>query len=381
MNSKERHEKRYQRRKAKREARKIELNRQHGDFDKIMSFDNLYTAYQKCCKGVNWKASTQRYRVNALLNVNNAHRRLQEGRYKSGGFVEFYITERGKRRHIKSVHINERVIQRCLCDFALIPMLAPTFIYDNTACLKYKGIDFAIRRLTCHMQRHYRKHGTEGYALVIDFSKYFDRIQHKPIFDELDRRFTDKRIVNLAREFIKDFGDGMSLGLGSQVSQVMALAYPNKLDHFIKSVLRIKHYARYMDDSYLIHPSKEYLQHCLAEITKICDSLGIVLNPRKTQIVKLSRGITFLKTRFNLTDTGKIIKRPNKRSIVVMRRKLKTFRRWVDRGQIEFADVKISYQSWKGHVGRRSAYHTTQNMDALFYRLFEVEIHGGILKL
>lgn len=38
---------------------------------------------------------------------------------------------------------------------------------------------------------------------------------------------------------------------------------PNKLDHFIKEKLGIKGYARYMDDGYLIHPSKEYLKECL----------------------------------------------------------------------------------------------------------------------
>lgn len=118
-------------------------------------------------------------------NVNNALRRLQSGKYKSAGFIEFDITERGKRRHIKSVHISERVVQRCLCDFGLIPMLTKSFIYDNGACLEGKGIDFALNRLNCHLQRHYRKHGTEGYALVFDFSKFFDRIQHKPIYDEL----------------------------------------------------------------------------------------------------------------------------------------------------------------------------------------------------
>lgn len=121
MNSKERHEARYQRRKMKRLLRKRQKEARNGDFDKVFTFDNLYTAFRKCCLGVGWKASTQRFKANALQNVNDIYRSLHNGTYKSRGFYEFDIVERGKERHIKSVHISERVVQRCLCDNALVP--------------------------------------------------------------------------------------------------------------------------------------------------------------------------------------------------------------------------------------------------------------------
>lgn len=60
-------------------------------------------------------------------------------KYKSGGFYEFTIMERGKLRHIKSVHISERVVQKCLCDYSLTPMLSRTFIYD----ISKKNLNFS----------------------------------------------------------------------------------------------------------------------------------------------------------------------------------------------------------------------------------------------
>lgn len=216
MNSKERHEARYQRRKEKRLRRKQERNEQYGDFDKVFTFDNLYCAFKKCCRGVGWKASTQRYKANALQNVNDTLRSLHNGTYKSRGFYEFDLVERGKPRHIKSVHISERVVQRCLCDNALVPMFSKSFIYDNGACMERKGIDFAVRRLVCHLQRHFRKHGTNGYALIFDFSRYFDNIQHEPLKRIVDKTFTDQRITRLVNGFIDDFGE-VGLGLGSQI--------------------------------------------------------------------------------------------------------------------------------------------------------------------
>ena len=70
------------------------------------------------------KASTQRYKANALLNVVDTLDLLRSGKFKSKGFYEFDIIERGKERHIKSVHISERVVQRCLCDYSLVPISA-----------------------------------------------------------------------------------------------------------------------------------------------------------------------------------------------------------------------------------------------------------------
>lgn len=370
MNSAERHEARYQRRKARRQARRNELTEQHGDFNEVFNFDNLYKSYKKCCCGVGWKASTQRYKVNALVNVNDTLHALQAGTYKSRGFCEFDIVERGKPRHIKSVHISERVVQRCLCDYALVPMLGNAFIYDNGACMRGKGIDFAVHRLVCHLQRHYRKYGTDGYALVFDFSKYFDNILHEPLKEIVNKTFEDKRIVRLVHGFIDDFGD-IGLGLGSQISQVSALAYPNRLDHYIKEMLRVKAYVRYMDDGVLIHPSKEHLQRCLAEIKRICGELGIKLNVHKTQIIKLSRGITFLKRRFILTDTGAVIIKPARKGITKMRRKLRTFKRRLDEGKMSMQDIQTSFVSWQGHIKHCNAYAALQNMRKYFYQLFE----------
>lgn len=369
MNSKERREARYQRRKEKRLRRKQERNEQYGDFDKVFTFDNLYCAFKKCCRGVGWKASTQRYKANALQNVNDAFNSLHNGTYKSRGFYEFDLVERGKPRHIKSVHISERVVQRCLCDNALVPIFGKSFIYDNGACIEHKGIDFAVRRLVCHLQRHFRKHGTNGYALVFDFSRYFDNIQHEPLKGIVDKAFTDTRIARLVNGFIDDFGE-VGLGLGSQISQVSALMYPNRLDHYIKEVLHIKHYGRYMDDGYLIHDSKEHLQKCLQEIRRICAELGIKLNAKKTQIVKLSRGLNFLKRHFILTDTGGVIIKPARKGITKMRHKLRTFKRWLDEGKMTIEDIRTSYISWKGHIKHCNAYRTTVNMDALYDKLF-----------
>ena len=369
MNSKERHEARYQRRKAARAEKRKAAARDFGNFEAVFSFEHLYDAYRGSIKGVGWKASTQRYKASALSHISRTHDELLAGTFRSKGFYEFDIVERGKPRHIRSVHISERVVQRCLCDYCLVPMLSRSFIHDNGASLRGKGYDFAVKRVTGFLTDHYRKHGREGYALLFDFSKYFDTAQHAPVFSEIERSGIDDRLVSISEYFINNFGDS-GLGLGSQISQIAALALPNRIDHYFKDVLRMKHYVRYMDDGCIISESKEKLRLCLRELRRLCGELGIRLNEKKTQIIKLSRGFTFVKVRFRFGRNGAIIRKASYKGIKHMRQKLRIFRRWVDSGRMDAADVAASLTSWRGHMKRFHSYHAERAVIEYYGRLF-----------
>ncbi|MDR2510098.1 MAG: hypothetical protein LBC77_05595 [Spirochaetaceae bacterium] len=199
-------------------------------------------------RGVAWKESIQRYEASALRNIIDTRRKLLAGENVQSGFVEFTLSERGKTRLIKSIHISERVVQKALSDYVLSPILTNCLIYDNGASLKNKGVHFALRRLVMHLSKHYRANGfsNSGYALIIDFSKYFDNVDHATLFNLQNAYIKDERVRKLIYDFISVFGDGKSLGPGSQISQISAIFYANKLDHYIKEILRIKCYGRYM---------------------------------------------------------------------------------------------------------------------------------------
>lgn len=373
MTSAERKEFRYHRRKEKRDRKKALQCANYDKFDWVFSYDHLYYSYKMCRRNVGWKASVQKYVVNAPLNVWTTYDELRNDTYRTSGFFEFDVCERGKKRHIRSVTINERVVQRCLCDYALVPVLSRTFIYDNGASMERKGYSFAVNRMCQHLHEHYRKHGNDGYILLFDFSKFFDRISHELIKGILRKEFTDERIIKLTEHFVDAFGD-IGMGLGSQISQVLALASANRIDHYVKEVCRIRGYGRYMDDGYLIHHDKEHLNKCFDEIKQLCEELGIVLNTKKTQIVKLSHGFTWLKIRFYLLDSGKVVRKIYKRSITKMRVKLKKFRVKVDKGQMTLEDVRASWQSWKAYSENFNAWQTARNMQELYTKLF---VSGG----
>jgi hypothetical protein len=370
MTSTERRQIRYKRRMEKRRN----CIAQYDDFSQIVDPDNLYRAFKKARRGVGWKESVQRFEASWLRNINALRKKLLAWENISSGFVEFTIRERGKERHIKSVHISERVVQKALCDQALTPILSRPLIYDNSASLKGKGVHFALRRLKSHLSRFYRKNGfsNEGYVLAIDLSKFFDSIRHDILIKNISKYINDPDVLRLLKQFIIVFGDNISLGLGSQISQICAVFYPNVIDHFVKGQLGIKYYARYMDDIYLIHKDRAYLKYCLKKIREQCEKIGLITNIKKTKISALRHGFIFLKGRYSLNEQGRIVCRPCRKSTVRMRRKLFVFKRIINNGgRIAYRDIWDSYQSWRNTYRKRfDAYYRVRIMDGLYNRLF-----------
>jgi hypothetical protein len=125
----------------------------------------------------------------------------------------------------------------------------------------------------------------------------------------------------------------------------------------------------------LIHADKSYLCYCLAEIEKVCAALRIIINKKKTRIVKLSSGADFLKGKYRLLPSGKVLRLPGKDSTKRMRRKLKKFKSLIMAGKMNFEDLRTAYQSWRGNYMRRfNAHYRIGYLDKLYNELF-INIH------
>lgn len=364
-----RRQNRYLRRQEKRRIKRDQNLKKYDDFEMVASIDSLYKAAHESANGVKWKHSVQRYMLNIFPNIAQTRKELLAGKDMRKGFIEFVINERGKERYIQSVHFYERVVQKSLCMFSLYPTLTHNVILDNYASQKGKGTHFAIKRLTKFLTEHYKKYGNNGYILLVDFKNYFASIPHDILKQNIRRNFTDEKIIKLADDFIDAFGE-RGLGLGSETSQINAIVHINAIDHYIKEVARIRGYGRYMDDSYLIHHSKEYLEELLEILKRMYEAYGVKINTKKTYITDLKHGFTFLKTRIYLTDSGKVVRKPCRYSVTRERRKLKKQAKLLAQGFITFEQINNSYQSWRGSMRHRNARKTVHNMDLLFNKLF-----------
>ncbi len=393
MTSEERHEARYLRRKAKREEKRKQILKEHGDFYEIADRKTLARAAEEATIGVKYKASVKRFMLHRIVNVARLSNKLLHHEDVRMGFICFSLMERGKKRDIMSVHFAERVVQKSLNTNALVPVLMRSLVYDNGASQKGKGTSFAIERTVTHLRRFYRHYGNDGYVLVMDYHDFFASIDQTLAKKIVEEAFDDPNIIWLTDLFVDAYYEHnvkmarkrgedpeqvkrVGLGLGSETNQTLAVAYPNRIDHYIKEVLRIKYFQRTMDDSILIHQSKKYLEYCLQEIKKKCADYGLTINEKKTQIVKLSHGFTYLKTRFILTESGKIIRKPCREAVTRTRQVMKKHRKMVDDEILSFEDAARSYSSRRGSFKGKTAGRTIYNLDSLFFRLFADEINN-----
>ena len=122
-----------------------------------------------------------------------------------------------------------------------------------------------------------------------------------------------------------------------------------------------------MDDSYIIHESKEFLLELLEEIIEIAREIGITVNTRKTRVCKLSEHWRFLQVQYSLTDTGRVIQKINPKRLTGMRRKMKKLAPKLS--EKEFTDW---YESWFKNHYRIMSRQQRSNMDTLFNQLKEV---------
>lgn len=373
---------------------KMKIEQADYTYDKVFTFKHFIDVLPKCFKGVGWKSSVQNYMINSILKpfndfVNMKNRELP----KPVSDKDIVIYERGKARIITPIHVKDRVIQKVLCDYALVPILSKKLIYDNGASLEGKGVLFTRNRMHHHLQNAIKEFGTDFYVLSFDFKNFFNSVPHRTCRELLGRYIYDKEIIDITMEMIKSHhkvkimklkdknekqnmlkklenDELCGICLGSQVSQIMALVIANDIDHYIKDVKKCKYYCRYMDDGNILLKTKEELKELFKGMKEISDRLGLQFNKTKTHITKISKGFTFLKIKYSVTNTGKIVRILTRKGTVRMRRKLKKFKTKVESSELTLDSVYDSIQSWLAHSEIANSYRTVKSMIKLYNLLY-----------
>ena len=331
------------------------------DFEKVIDFKNMYRAFRKAKCGKGHKKSAARFNLAALDGVNALIAQLVNKTYKLSEYTEFKVYE-PKERIIQTSAFKDKVIQHSLCDNVLLPRMQRIFIPDNCAGQKGKGTLFGLNRLSEQMQQFHKRYGFSGYILKCDITKYFYSISHKQLKDIVAYHFGhDPDVCWLCNLFI-DSTEGKGIPLGNQINQGFALLYLDGMDKLIKYQLGIEHYGRYMDDFYLIHPSKAYLQHCLEVITAYLETLDLTLNG-KTQIFPFKNGVSYLGFHSYVTADGTVIRRLKNQNKRNAQRKFVRMAKLVAAGKLPTAKFRASYGAWKNHISHGNCHRLGKVMD------------------
>lgn len=315
-------------------------------FDKCLTFEKLLEAHQRAKKGKACKKEVILFEMDLETNLMNLYNKLKKGTYQIGRYYEFKIYE-PKERVIQALPYVDRIVHQWYVHEFIKPYFLPRFISDSYACIDERGTHLAVSKLQGYM----RKMPKDYYILKGDIKKFFYSIDKDSLFNLLKKFIKDKKILNLTRIFIFDSTNKKGIPIGNYTSQYYANIYLNEIDKFVKQVLKVKYYVRYMDDFVLLLKNKEEAKYNCNRIKSFLEETLRLECNQKTNYYPSSKGINFC---------GYIIHKNyilvRKRCIKKIKRKVRKWNKLALSGNLDEHKFLLCFNSFKGHIGHANSY-------------------------
>lgn len=322
MTSEERHEARYQRRKARRAENLAERNAAVGGLEQVFNYRDMFRYGKICCNGVRWKNSAQRFEMHLFSITARQRRQILDKTWKAKPYVHFMLRERGKIRPIDAPHIHDRQVHKAFVRNALYPLYIPSMIYDNGASQKGKGLHFAYRRLTEALRDYYRENGLDGYIVLADLTGFFPKAPRDEIKARHQRLILDPDLREFADLIVDSSPGEVGMPLGVEPSQLEMVSLTSSIDNYLRCQRGLNTASHYMDDYHAIVKTCEEGLALLSDMTARFAEHGLTVSQRKSLVAPISR-FKFCKATFQITDTGRIVTHGSRDGMKRARRKIK----------------------------------------------------------
>ena len=272
-------------------------------FERVLQRDNLSAAWKrvranKGAAGVDgmtieafpvWARSGHWTRVTTELAT---------GRYKPSPVRRAEIDKPdGGSRQLGIPTVTDRVIQQAIAQ-VLMPVFDPGFSNNSFGFRPNRNGQQAVKQV-----RDIIKEGRR-FAVDVDLSQFFDRVNHDLLMTRLGDKVKDKRLLKLIKQFLRaGFVDNQFVGesregvpQGGPLSPLLANIMLDPLDKELEK--RGHKFARYADDFTILVKSRRAGERVLRSISQyLKNRLKLAVNTAKSHVVKTSEsqflGFTF----------------------------------------------------------------------------------------
>jgi CRISPR-associated protein Cas1 len=203
---------------------------------------------------------------------------LQLGRYRPGRLRRVSIARPdGRKRKLAIPSIRDRVAQTAAL-VAIGPLLDPRLSASSFGYRPGLGVDDAIAAVTAAFAVG------RVWTLDADVTRYFDRVPHRRLVEELAIWLDDEAVFGLFTLWLRSFSHfGRGIAQGSPISPLLANLFLHPLDRLVAATGCTM--VRYADDFVVLARSEPELRAAQAVITAVLKRRGLTLNGLKTQIV------------------------------------------------------------------------------------------------
>ena len=228
-------------------------------FPLIYSPANLIRSQYTAQKGKKQRGEVQKFNENINGNLAFLYEILSEETYVPGKYRVKKIYDPKERDIMIAPFFPDRIIHHCVIN-VLAPHWYHIFIADTYACIKGRGIHKCMENV--HRDLMSDKAGTK-YCLKIDIRKFYDNVDHAVLKRIVRITIADESLLWLLDSIIDSNGKEKGLPIGNFTSQYLANLYLAYFDHWVKEILGVEYYYRYMDDIVVLAGSKARLHNIL----------------------------------------------------------------------------------------------------------------------
>lgn len=385
-------------------------------FNSICSMDNLYRAYQNAKSGKGWYKEVKQIEKRPFYYLAGLQYMLKNHLFKTSDYEIFILNEGKKKRDVyKLPFFPDRIAQWAILQ-VIEPFLLANMTADTYSAIPGKG----IQPIVDDLRGHYKTKIVDGkkksvwvpsilltdeentrYCYKIDLHHYYQSINHEVLKQKFRKVFKDPELLWLLDEIADSINtateeDLIELSLsgeievdpntgipiGNYMSQYSGNFYLSSFDHWVKEVLHVKHYYRYMDDVVIFASSKEELHEIHRKVTAYTrDYLHLNIKGNYQIFPTKVRGVDFVGYRFFGEYT--LLR---KSTAINFKRKMRACRKKMENNIPPTYSEWCSFNSYKGWLGNCDSYRLSKKyIEPLIeymqnYYEREVKDHGEVYK-
>lgn len=249
--------------------------------------ENLILADEKARKGKKHSRGVRMFDRNREKNLEKLRDLLLSGEYHTSRYTFFQVRDPKERTIARLPYYPDRIVHHAIMNI-LEPIFTRLYTADTYACIKGRGGHLARRKIMTALRRD--PEGTK-YCLKLDIRKYYPSVDHDVLKAIIRRKIKDQRVLRLFDEII-DSAPG--LPIGNYLSQTLANVYLAYFDHFVKEVLGVRYYFRYVDDIVVLSSDKAQLRSILERMREYLGGLHLEVKSNWQVFPVEARGVDFL---------------------------------------------------------------------------------------
>ena len=249
--------------------------------------ENLILADEKARKGKKHSRGVRMFDRNREKNLEKLRDLLLSGEYHTSRYTFFQVRDPKERTIARLPYYPDRIVHHAIMNI-LEPIFTRLYTADTYACIKGRGGHLARRKIMAAMRRD--PEGTK-YCLKLDIRKYYPSVDHDVLKAIIRRKIKDQRVLRLLDEII-DSAPG--LPIGNYLSQTLANVYLAYFDHYVKEVLGVRYYFRYVDDIVILCGDKAVLRGYLSWMRVYLAGLKLEIKGNWQIFPVEARGVDFL---------------------------------------------------------------------------------------